>query len=440
MFRISQEPPIVLSIGGALIAPNEVDSEFLSGLNTFIREHVKKGRRFFLVAGGGKTARKYRDAGKAVIGTMTEEDLDWLGIHATRLNAHLIRTIFEDIAHPRIIENYDKRLRDWKEPVVIGSGWKPGWSTDYDAVVLARDYGANLVINVSNIQWVYDSDPRENPKAKPIEKMTWEDLQKLLPSEWAPGINAPFDPVAAQLSKKLGLTVIVTNGDFENLNKILEGDYFKGTVITPYRIDASYYNREYYTGEKDSLKIAPPKSFIGNVLQSMNNTYKAFLIKFFLKPKTCLDVGCGTGGLVQALRKLGVDAYGIDVSEHAVAMADDSVRSFLKVGSITDIPHKDNEFDVVVSFDVLEHLERGSIRKAVDETIRVSKKYIFHKIYTKENSWINMLHGPDHSHVSVFTQKFWHKMFSDNPHITLLKNGFFKLPSFFESVFVLKKK
>ena len=104
-----KEPPIVLSIGGSLIVTkNGIDTEFLKNLNIFIRQYVKQGRRFFLVAGGGTAARHYRDAGKAVIGDMSDEDLDWLGIHATRLNAHLLRTIFEDIAHPRIIENYER--------------------------------------------------------------------------------------------------------------------------------------------------------------------------------------------------------------------------------------------------------------------------------------------------------------------------------------------
>ncbi|HLC94522.1 MAG TPA: UMP kinase, partial [Patescibacteria group bacterium] len=162
---------IILSVGGSLVYPNGgIDVEFLSKLNVFVRSHVEKGRRFFIVVGGGAISRSYRDAGKAVIGKITNEDLDWLGIHATRLNAHLLRTIFQDIAHPRIIENYDKKLISWKEAVVIGAGWKPGWSTDYDAVVLARDYRASLVINLSNIEWVYDKDPKKFKDAKPIKK------------------------------------------------------------------------------------------------------------------------------------------------------------------------------------------------------------------------------------------------------------------------------
>ena len=226
----AKEPPIVLSIGGSLIVPSTgIDSTFLANLNNFIRKYTKKGKRFFLVAGGGVTARKYRDAGKKVIGGMSDQDLDWLGIHATRMNAHLLRTIFEDVAHPRIIENYDKKLRNWKESVVIGAGWKPGWSTDYDAVMLANDYGASLIVNLSNIYNVYDKDPNKYKDAKPIKRLTWEELEKLVGTEWSPGVNSPFDPIASRFAKDINMTVIVTHGhDFDNLGKLIEGDSFRG--------------------------------------------------------------------------------------------------------------------------------------------------------------------------------------------------------------------
>src|SRR3990167_9789064 len=153
---------VILSVGGSLIVSKDgIDTHFLSALNLFIRKHIKSGRRFFIVVGGGQTARTYRNAGKDVIGELTHEDLDWIGIHATRLNAHLIRTIFQDIAHPRIIENYDKRLYNAKEQVIIAAGWKPGWSTDYCSVLIARDYGASVIINLSNIDYVYDKDPNK---------------------------------------------------------------------------------------------------------------------------------------------------------------------------------------------------------------------------------------------------------------------------------------
>ena len=124
---------IVISVGGSLIVPNGgIATQFLMKLNSFIRNQLAQHpkRQFFLVIGGGSTARHYIDAGKEVVGhELTTEDLDWLGIHSTRLNAHLVRTIFQDIAHPQIIEHYEF-IRKAEEPVVVASGWKPGWSTD----------------------------------------------------------------------------------------------------------------------------------------------------------------------------------------------------------------------------------------------------------------------------------------------------------------------
>lgn len=228
------EPPIVISVGGSLIVPNGgIDTNFLIKLNHLIREEVAKGKRFLLVAGGGRIARHYRDAGRAVIGNVTDEDLDWLAIHTTRLNAHLLRTIFQDIANPRIIENYDHKLEDWQQPLAIGAGWKPGWSTDYDAVILARDYGANIIINMSNIDWIYDKDPAKYKDAKPLKKITWDGMGKLVGDKWSPGFNAPFDPIATKLAKKLKLTVVIANGnDLINIQKIINKESFKGTVIT----------------------------------------------------------------------------------------------------------------------------------------------------------------------------------------------------------------
>jgi len=76
----------------------------------------------------------------------------------------------------------------------------------------------------------------------------------------------------------------------------------------------------------------------------------------------------------------------------------------------------------------------------VSETIRVSKKYIFHKIYTQENHWINLTHGEDFSHISVFSKNYWQNLFSSFPEISVLRTGIFHLPSFFETVFLLRKK
>lgn len=227
---------IIMSIGGSLIVPNGgINTSFLSKLNSFIRNQLASNdhRQFFLVAGGGSIARHYRDAGREVVGhELTRDDLDWLGIHATKLNAHLVRTIFRDIAHPYILKHYEI-IRKIPEPIVVAAGWKPGWSTDYCAVLLCEDYDVKTIVNLSNIKQVYDKDPKEYPDAKPIDHISWEEFRKIVGDEWKPGMNVPFDPVAAQMAQKLGVKVVVLSGeDFDNLTKYFTGETFAGTVIS----------------------------------------------------------------------------------------------------------------------------------------------------------------------------------------------------------------
>ncbi|KKS89827.1 MAG: Aspartate/glutamate/uridylate kinase [Candidatus Gottesmanbacteria bacterium GW2011_GWA2_44_17] len=177
--------------------------------------------------------RKYRDAATEVHGTISNADLDWLGIHATRLNAQLVRTIFIDIADPRIIKHYEIILKIDK-PVAIAAGWKPGWSTDYCAVTLCQDYGVRDMVNMSNVDKVYDKDPNKFPDAKPIDIISWKEYRKIAGDTWTPGLNLPFDPIASKLAQELGVTVKILNGkNLKNLETALDGKPFVGSTISP---------------------------------------------------------------------------------------------------------------------------------------------------------------------------------------------------------------
>lgn len=231
----NKKEKIVLSLGGSLVVPDGgIDVPFLKSFNDFIRISLKENPdiQFFIVVGGGTIARQYRDAGEDVVGhELTHEDLDWLGIHATRLNAQLIRTIFRDIAHPHILKHYEI-IRKVNEPVVVGAGWKPGWSTDFCATLVCDDYNVTKIVNMSNIDMVYDKDPKKFPDAKAIKKISWEGFRALVGDKWVPGMNAPFDPIAAKNSQELGLTTVILNGrNLANLSNYIEGKEFVGTVV-----------------------------------------------------------------------------------------------------------------------------------------------------------------------------------------------------------------
>jgi len=225
---------IIMSVGGSLIVPDGIDTDFLQKLKTFITDQTTNhGRRFILIAGGGRTARHYQDAATAVT-DLTSDDLDWMGIHATRLNGHLLRTIFRDIAHPEMITNPDDVQDIPGEPaVIVASGYRPGSSTDLRAVQIAKLVGASKVINLSNIDYVYTADPKTNPDATKIETSSWAEFRALIPSEWDPGMSAPFDPIAAKEADAQNIEVAIINGNKpEALTDYLAGEEFVGTLIS----------------------------------------------------------------------------------------------------------------------------------------------------------------------------------------------------------------
>jgi uridylate kinase len=222
---------VVLSLGGSILVQEKINVDFLKAFKQFIEKHISQGYRFIIIVGGGRTCREYQNAAKDVA-MVHPEDLDWLGIHATRLNAHLIRTIFKDYSNPVVVKDPTKK-KDFNENILVAAGWKPGWSTDYDAVLLAKNYGVKTIINMTNTDYVCDKDPNKNADARPLKDISWSNFRKLVGNEWKPGLNMPFDPVASKLASELKLKVIIVCGtDIENLGNILSGKDFKGTTIS----------------------------------------------------------------------------------------------------------------------------------------------------------------------------------------------------------------
>ena len=222
----------VLSVGGSIIIPKTgFDTEFLKKFRALILSRVKKGDKFVLVVGGGATCRQYQ---KAVIevAKLSSTNLDWLGIQTTWFNAEFVKLLFGNLAHTEVIKNPTIKIKSTK-PIIIAGGWKPGCSTDKDAVLLAKNFNAKELINLSNIDYVFDKDPNKFSDAKKIEKMRWKDFRKnIVGYKWVPGANVPFDPIASGLAEKNSLTVKIVNGNnLEEVKKVLCGGKFNGTTI-----------------------------------------------------------------------------------------------------------------------------------------------------------------------------------------------------------------
>jgi uridylate kinase len=138
---------------------------------------------------------------------------------------------FGSDAYNQVISDPDM-VKGVNESIIIGSGWKPGCSTDTDAVLVAKDLGAKKIINLSNIDYVYDCDPRTNNNAKKFENLDWQTYRTFISSVWKPGSNTPFDPIASEMAEKEGMEVAFISGqNLESLEKYLNDEPFTGTTI-----------------------------------------------------------------------------------------------------------------------------------------------------------------------------------------------------------------
>ncbi len=226
---------IVISLGGSLIVPKpgEVNIALLTKFRRLILSYVKKtGHRAVIVTGGGKLNKKYNES-ILKIAKPKPVDLDWLGIAATRFHAEFVRLSFGNYAWSGIIHNPTKRINTDKK-IICAGGWKPGCSTDKDAVLLAKTYGSPVVVNLTNIDYVYSKDPKRYPDAKIIKDAAWKEYFKMIPKKWSPRLNTPFDPVASRLAYKYRISTVIINGlKFDELAKYLRKKDYKGTYLHP---------------------------------------------------------------------------------------------------------------------------------------------------------------------------------------------------------------
>jgi len=212
---------VVVSVGGSLINPGEINVPFLKRLKKLID---KSSYKWIIVCGGGYNARVYPAAARKF--NIGVEGQDWTGIAATILNAELLRQIFK--APPVLQEPKKTKFKK----VLVAAGWLPGCSTDYDAVLWAKKFGVKEVFNLSNTDYVYTKDPRKFKGAKPFKNLSWTDYKKMISSKWSAGLSTPFDPVASRASHKWKMRAIVINGKrLGELIKAMQGKSFIGTVL-----------------------------------------------------------------------------------------------------------------------------------------------------------------------------------------------------------------
>jgi uridylate kinase len=220
---------IVFSVGGSLVNHGAPNTEFLKTLRSCVLDLTKE-YGVILVVGGGAIARSYIEASK-VVGVESPESHDIIGIASTVLNATLVQQMFGDQAYEHVVRDPTHRVETRKH-IIVAAGSKPGWSTDYVAVMLAHSHNVKRIINLTNQDYVHDKDPAKHNTAIPLKTVTWVRMREIVGEKWVPGKNTPFDPVACAAAAKFGMQVACIHGSrLPEAEKFVYKHEFVGTLI-----------------------------------------------------------------------------------------------------------------------------------------------------------------------------------------------------------------
>ena len=231
--RASAPPPVVvLSVGGSVLVTGRGDAGYLLRLAELIRE-LSHDLRLAVTTGGGRTARDYIALGRQL--GLTEVDLDELGIDVTRLNARLLAGLVGPPTPPTPPATIAAVVHELHRvsPVILG-GTEPGHTTDGVAGLLAERLRAVRVVNATNVDGVYDRDPRRSSSARRLDRMDWKRFRRLLDrsARGRAGQQFVFDRLGADCLERARIPLRIVHGrKLPNLERALRGGKFAGTEV-----------------------------------------------------------------------------------------------------------------------------------------------------------------------------------------------------------------
>ena len=210
---------ISLSLGGSLLTGKSPEPLPFLNPDVFRRyaDTLKKihydGHELMVVCGGGQPARYFIQVAREL--NPDRNLLDNLGIKATHINALFLMAALGDVADKSRIYQRGSDIRYSEEgKIMVGGGYKPGSSTDYRTVIFAKNMGADLIINATDVDGIYDRNPNVDPGANKINELTFEQLERIIleTTDQVPGDYGLFDLKAVKLASRLDIPVIFIDG------------------------------------------------------------------------------------------------------------------------------------------------------------------------------------------------------------------------------------
>lgn len=212
---------LVIKIGGSVaIGEYGPNPEYFSKLLPVLKQ-IQKKHQLIVSIGGGKIVRKYfQNVEKS---GFTNHEKELMGIELIKANVRFLSTLLKT-----------KPLFTLEEITSITSGViggiEPGRSTDANAALAAGKIKADMIIKLTDVDGIYENDPKKFPDAKKLDKISLKDIMKYA-TDGKPGDYGIFDKLALQTIKKHKIrTVIISGSDPKNILKVLDGEKM-GTSI-----------------------------------------------------------------------------------------------------------------------------------------------------------------------------------------------------------------
>ncbi len=223
---------ITLSIGGSVIVPDKPDVQCIKRISSLLVRLSNK-YKFAVVVGGGNDARVYARAVRKII--CNEFLADQTAILSTQQNAMLMRAALDSIAYSSIPKTFDEAAEAMRsnDAVVLG-GFLPGITTDTDAVLLAERLGSKRLINISNVDGIYTSNPKKSKDARKISRMSFRELSSMAAENDSrrAGENFIFDMLACKLLERSKIEAhFVAGNNLKDVENAIRGGRHSGTVV-----------------------------------------------------------------------------------------------------------------------------------------------------------------------------------------------------------------
>ncbi|MFX1328678.1 MAG: UMP kinase [Promethearchaeota archaeon] len=220
----------VIKIGGSLIFKEnyKIDTKKINEFCDIFKNGKSLGK-YVIVCGGGTIAREYINAVRSFHGN--EALCDTFGIDISRLNSKLLISSFKDFAYPLVpksIEELSEALLFAK--IIVMGGLQPGQSTTSVALEVAEFIEAEELVILTDVEGIYNKDPKNFDDAKLLKKLTYNELQKIIfnsvgDKQAAAGEYRIFDAVSLQILKRSKIkTTIMSGKDLKEFEKFWKGE------------------------------------------------------------------------------------------------------------------------------------------------------------------------------------------------------------------------